>query len=491
LATWVAGPQALSSIWEISVLGGTPRKLTDQGMWPAASPDGSQVAFVTGSLEPTEIRLMQADGTNVRKLVEDDGKSFFGPPVWAPDGKKIAYARGKYAAGNARIEGHLEALDLASGRQSPLLSMPGLGGTIAWTPDGRLIYSLNEPIPNQNDANLWAVRIDQAGYPQGPGTRLTHGPGFAGLMSLTTDGKRLAYFRRAMEPDVYIADLESNGTKLSEPRRLTFDERSDFPYSWTPDNKAVLFVSNRNGAFNVFKQNVNETEPEVLERGPEDVTISRLSADGSSVLYLVPPLAGDSSHDVRLMRMPLAGGPPQTVLVAAGGNNYQCARLPYTVCVVSTIDSGRERFFYFDLEKGLGSEIAKAQVQSTNSFDYNWSLSPDGKTLALAKKSGMQKESGIRLLPLEGGMGRIIRVTGDWLGIGSVDWAADGKSLWAIAYTSTGPRSLLNVDLGGRVRTMLEEKKMNLGWAIPSPDGKHLALWKATGSSNVWMLENF
>jgi hypothetical protein len=38
---------------------------------------------------------------------------------------------------------------------------------------------------------------------------------------------------------------------------------------------------------------------------------------------------------------------------------------------------------------------------------------------------------------------------------------------------------------------MLEEKKMTLGWAIPSPDGKHLALWKASGSSNVWMLENF
>jgi hypothetical protein len=28
-----------------------------------------------------------------------------------------------------------------------------------------------------------------------------------------------------------------------------------------------------------------------------------------------------------------------------------------------------------------------------------------------------------------------------------------------------------------------------LGWAIPAPDGKHLALWKARGTSNVWMLE--
>jgi hypothetical protein len=32
---------------------------------------------------------------------------------------------------------------------------------------------------------------------------------------------------------------------------------------------------------------------------------------------------------------------------------------------------------------------------------------------------------------------------------------------------------------------------MTIGWAIPAPDGRHLALWKAGGSSNVWMLEGF
>jgi hypothetical protein len=43
---------------------------------------------------------------------------------------------------------------------------------------------------------------------------------------------------------------------------------------------------------------------------------------------------------------------------------------------------------------------------------------------------------------------------------------------------------------------MLTENEMavgahTLGWAIPSPDGKHLAIWKAQGDSNVWMLENY
>ena len=52
-------------------------------------------------------------------------------------------------------------------------------------------------------------------------------------------------------------------------------------------------------------------------------------------------------------------------------------------------------------------------------------------------------------------------------------------------------KTLVNVALTGRVRLLLTEKEMTLGWAIPSPDGKHLAIWKAHGDSNVWMLENF
>ena len=59
--------------------------------------------------------------------------------------------------------------------------------------------------------------------------RLTHGAGLADLVSVTSDGKRLAFFRQTIEPDVYVTDLEANGTKLSPPRRVTLDDRADYP----------------------------------------------------------------------------------------------------------------------------------------------------------------------------------------------------------------------------------------------------------------------
>jgi Tol biopolymer transport system component len=333
--------------------------------------------------------------------------------------------------------------------------------------------------------------VDRNGRAVGNATRLTHGTGEASAISITSNGKRLAYFRQAVEPDVYVSDLEANGTRLTTPRRLTLDERADLPYSWSPDSKSVIFTSDRNGTFNIFRQGVHDAEPEILVRAREDLAVPRLSPDGNSVIYLIMPPSGASADSTsRLMRAPLAGGPPQLVLEVSGISNQQCARLPSTVCILSRFEPGHERFFYFDPEKGMGAEISKAEIHSMNAYDFNWSLSPDGQLLAMAKREGLEEQPAIQILPLGDGAEQIIPVPG-WAGVGSVDWAADNKSVWVTVYNSSGGKTLVNVALTGRVRPLLTEKEMMLGWAIPSPDGKHLAIWKAHGDSNVWMLEDF
>jgi len=496
LATWVGGPREPESIWEVSMMGGAPRKLVAQGAWPAVSPDGATIAYLASAIQfkdislDKEVWLVRSDGEGPRRLV-GGGEDVFGPPVWSPDGKHLAFMRGKFMAGMPFIRCQLETVNVATGETNTLLSTTGLRPTIAWSPDGRMIYSLGEAIPNQSDSNLWALPVDRDGRAVGSATRLTHGTGEASAISITTDGKRLAFFRQAVEPDVYVTDLEANGMRLTTPRRLTLDERADFPYSWTPDSKSVIFTSDRNGTFNIFRQGVHDARPDILVRARDGLSIPRLSPDGNSVLYLITPPNGASADSAtRVMRAPLAGGPPQLVLEATGISNQQCASLPSTVCIVSRFEPGHQRFFYFDPEKGMGAEISKAEIRSSNAFDFNWTLSPDGHMLAMSKREGIQSQPAIRILPLGDGAERMIPVPG-WAGVGSIDWAADSKSIWATGYASGGGKTLVNVALTGKVRSLLAEKEMTLGWAIPSPDGKHLAIWKAHGDSNVWMLENF
>jgi Tol biopolymer transport system component len=78
---------------------------------PTWSPDGRQIAF---SREPIgtmggsfQLLLMNADGTNVRRVAEMEGAGF---SVWVPDGKKILVPRGDL----------LVQLDLESGKTVPV-----------------------------------------------------------------------------------------------------------------------------------------------------------------------------------------------------------------------------------------------------------------------------------------------------------------------------------------------------------------------------------
>jgi hypothetical protein len=43
----------------------------------------------------------------------------------------------------------------------------------------------------------------------------------------------------------------------------------------------------------------------------------------------------------------------------------------------------------------LRTEIKNAEVESSNSFDFNWSLAPGGTMLALARKEGFKDESSV------------------------------------------------------------------------------------------------
>ena len=66
------------SLWDVSLLGGTPRKLIDDGTEPAVSPDGSRIAFLRGAPKNhkmdcgcRELWVMQSDGQNPRAEVTD------------------------------------------------------------------------------------------------------------------------------------------------------------------------------------------------------------------------------------------------------------------------------------------------------------------------------------------------------------------------------------------------------------------------------------
>ena len=118
--------------------------------------------------------------------------------VWSPNGKRLAYARVDMRTRTVR----LESCDLAGRARvfySPTADRPLHSYTVpAWLPDGRVVFGLTDPPPNQRDINLWSLRVDQnSGMPSGGLRRVTQWQRLALVepTAFSTDGKRLTVAR--------------------------------------------------------------------------------------------------------------------------------------------------------------------------------------------------------------------------------------------------------------------------------------------------------
>jgi len=498
---WQQGKEQAVSLWRLSILGGSPQKLMDDAHEAEVSPDGSHLLFLrdhpTGQAEGSDLWMMESNGANARRIVDADenlDKAYVGsvilPLVWSPTGKRIAYIQHYLTAAPspAGVNHSLWTRDSTGGDPQLVLSGPGLGTALCWAADGRLIYSFHEDASDLIQDDVWAVQVDPStGRSHGSPQRLSKGLGWIGGLSITAAGNRVVFLRGNSQKQVFIGEFDKLTRRLSTPFRLTLDENGSLPTAWTPDSTSVLFVSNRNGTWKIFKQAIDQATAELVVEGRSRVFLPRLSPDGSEVLYEEGYRPEAPSTPVSIMRKNLEGGAPQEILRVPSLFAIQCARIPSRLCLFSTQAESTSTFFSFDPQRGKGAEVAR--MTGTNR-GVNWSLSPDGSQLAIIKNG--EREDRIRYLSLQTGVAREV-VVKDWPRLFSADWSADGAGLLIASETSHwGTQVLLFVDVKGRARVLWEGKKnAPLNWVVPSPDGRHLALMLDVGENNVWMIENF
>jgi Tol biopolymer transport system component len=481
-------------------LTGAFRKLRDDVFNAAVSPDSSRIAFLNGA--GNEIWLMGPNAENPRRILASQKEVSFSHVEWSPDGCRIAYM--KHRRGNN--EAIVEILDLPAGQPTVVLSDRRLG-SFCWGRDGRILYALAESPPNQTSSNLWEIQ-PPSGVGRSPEKprRLTNWAGFnLFYLSLSADGKRLAFVRGHEQSDVYVGELEADGTRLKMPRRFTLDDRIDWPGGWSRDSKTLLFFSDRNGNLDIFRQGIDDRTAEAVVASPEEERAPQLSPDGSWLLYLSwpTPEPGASPASGRLMRIPVSGGPSQVVLkvegypgsaqVAPQGGrlgtrgypDFRCPSKPAAPCILA--ERGRDQIVFsaFDPVDGKKRQVAKVEFDPYSVWSF-WNLSPDGSKIAFGKDE--RSKGRLRLLPVAGGSEQEVDVKG-WGWLDSVAWSADGKSLFVDSLSVKGS-SLLHVLLNGQAQ-VLRKAGLWIDRPTPSPDGRYLAFGEVTSNQNAWMIENF
>lgn len=90
-----------TNIWVMNVDGTNKTKLTNNNPQspydPTFSPDGSKIAFVAYNSGFADIYVMNSDGTNQRRLTNNTAAE--SSPVFSPDGSKIAFSSGSFGSG--------------------------------------------------------------------------------------------------------------------------------------------------------------------------------------------------------------------------------------------------------------------------------------------------------------------------------------------------------------------------------------------------------
>jgi eukaryotic-like serine/threonine-protein kinase len=499
----VTVPGQQPSIWAVPMIGGQPHEIRDNAFAYTLSRDGSLLAFTPTpdrfGVGHREMWVMRSDGSGAHRLYEADENSAFIGAEWSPDGRRLAYNMFRETPDRSEI--FIQTRDLKGGPATTAVS----GGTSdwSWSPDGRLIYGLFDPDPVGESCNFWATPVDATtGKPKEPAKKLTNWAGFCmDDLSETADGKRLVFRKWSWQGSVYVADLQAGGTSITPPRRLTLNDGRSFPGAWTADSKAVVFGSYVDSRWRILRQFLDEeTSEPITAREEGNVAGGRVSPDGAWILYVVMPKGGGGSSS-QLMRARIEGGSPELVLTAPLYSDPQCAHSPAILCAIAERSEDKKQLIFtaFDPVNGRGRELIRFDIDNTADLDYVWDLSPDGTRIAVLKYSARN----IRVFPVNGAPQQEIFAKG-WKSLQSVHWAADGKGFF-VSGTADGGSALLHLDLQGNAHVLWKQKGSiapwnvplahrwgpSAPWAIPSPDGRHLAIYDWSLNGNMWMMENF
>ncbi|MGH9801363.1 MAG: protein kinase domain-containing protein [Blastocatellia bacterium] len=447
----------IQSLYQVPVLGGTPKKILRDIDSPATiSPDGKRLAFIRRLRGKGEDQLMlaNADGSNIRLLTSRKGADFYNITglAWSPDGKTIACPAGS----NAGVRNMFVAeINVANGQEKPLTPTKWASvGRISWVRDGKglvigameqgssltqiwfIPYPSGQPQRITNDlndyrdmlltddshslaavqteayVNVWLTTINDPSRSK----QITEGIGQrSGERGLTwmPNGKLVYISRASGSSDIWLMDQEGK----SQQQLTTAETRAEIYPEVSPDGRYIVFVSTRSGNSHIYRLDLTTGDQIQLTKGISE-EFPAVSADGKWVIY-----NSTASSKFTLWRVPIEGGEPvqlndqltQWPTVSPDGQRIACwfrpeANSPWKVALVP-INGGQPETII---------DLAGADV----SFPVRWTH--DGKAISyVATRNGI---SNVWMQSLEGGEAKqLTQFTSDqifWF-----DWSRDGKQI--------------------------------------------------------------
>jgi TolB protein len=289
------------------------RQITSGGQNAEAywAPDGKRLVFQStrDGAQCDQIYVMDADGQNLKRISDGTGATTCG--YFLPDGKHVLYAS-THAGGPAcpprpdRSKGYMWAVppsydiytaSLDGKVVRKLTNEPGYDAeaTVNWARKN-IVYTSKV----SGDLDLWSMNIDGSGK-----KRLTTTPGYDGGAFFSRDGKKMVWranhpttgpgldrykellaqdLTAPMKMELFVANADGSG-----PKQITDFGCASFAPQFTPDNKRIIFASNKNKCdsreFELFLVDVDGGNLEQVTSFGGFTSFPDFSPDGKRIVF--------------------------------------------------------------------------------------------------------------------------------------------------------------------------------------------------------------
>ncbi len=397
------------TLYQIPVLGGTPRKLFT-GIYSsvAFSPDGKQIAYFYWIDDEDRLMVANKDGTGQRQLVSRRGNEFLvftGGPSWSPDSKTILTTIGTFTPEQsmtvALVSPDTGAITHFSQQKFKRID------DIAWLSNGQgvLVSATDQFASNEPGGSN---KIWQISYPSGNAQRVTNDLNSYQTISLTADSNSLATVQTETVGNLWIAPMNelANSSQITSGRHL-----ANFP-SWTPDGK-VVYSLNSGGNFDLYLLDPREGAPKQLTANSGNNNFPVVSPDGRYVVF-----SSDRSGVLCLWRIDIDGSNPKQL---TNENSLTPSFAPDSRTIVYVAATNKTTLSTVSIDGGAPRQLTQNSTL--------WPVfSPDGTRIACLYSEEPNSPSRISIIPANGGpsIKAFPRPSGLTLPLG---WTADGKAI--------------------------------------------------------------
>lgn len=430
--------------------------LPGRELYPAPSPDGRYVAFLSVSLQgDRDIYLKDVlDRTRPLKRVTYSDLDEVSPS-WSADSKHLAFLRIDPTTSACRVV----VINLKSRDEevaNDCVHREYAYDTLSWSPDGRWLVHRADVADKGPGLYLW--RVDLTGVPAGDGAPRRISCRECKFVdqevSWSPDSRRLAVTRRhnRLSADIYTYDLESG-----EFTRATTGERSIKGHAWYRDGERLLYVSNP-GPRHRQLWLLDTASGEKRALGVPNAGFPAFTADFESVVLY----RREADTFVSLLRLG-GDGPQQLPMPVVQTANAD--RSP-------TYDPVHDRVAYISNASG-NDEIWVVGFDGTGPLqvtDFGRAVedpvwSPDGLYLAFVLLEPDGGTNNLKLLDMRSGQVRTVP-TG-FENHGPPSWAANGRSL-IVPVWSDSQVDLWRISPDGEQRERLTRHGGEFGREDPS-----------------------